>query len=432
MKRFICIVIALALLLCLHATAESLDLSGYTAEQLEALQQAIDTQLDSKRAQAPMQYSDCISLLNAMIDAGAAIDPDKITDLTAENDPNGLLGTEGSYSSKTDFGCVGYAATADGYVGGTIEYFPDPQRASARFDYIKQIYISMPLVADQSMYLADKYVLRLDLTLGINEVTAIVAKFEEQLGTTVADVFDPNGKISYDTLRGIDGAESADLEAADYIEAQPTAVPSAPPVPTSYQTLQRGMKGTEVAKLQTRLKQIGFLDGLADGSFGPATEKAVRAFQAANRLDETGIATPEHQAILFNYGAVCADGSIAKAYGPFEICPIELSNVDLKKAYGYNYVTFKAKNISTEDVKAVSCCVRYCDAFGDRISEYGVYEYVVQIADIAAGESASVSTSDDYTLLVSNAATAEVAVVRVMLGDGTDIEYDDPVWLEGK
>ncbi len=53
-------------------------------------------------------------------------------------------------------------------------------------------------------------------------------------------------------------------------------------------------------------------------------------------------------------------------------------------------------------------------------------------SSIGAGKSASISTQDDYSFFMEGAATASVGVTRVLLEDGTDLNYDDPVWFEGK
>jgi len=56
--------------------------------------------------------------------------------------------------------------------------------------------------------------------------------------------------------------------------------------------LRVGTRGEAVKKLQTAL-------GIAaDGRFGPATEKAVREFQAKNNLAEDGLAGPETLAMI--------------------------------------------------------------------------------------------------------------------------------------
>lgn len=70
----------------------------------------------------------------------------------------------------------------------------------------------------------------------------------------------------------------------------PTATPD-PNQPTDTPTplsLQNGMSGDQVRSLQKRLKELGYLNGSADGDFGPATEQAVRWFQEVNGLTVDG------------------------------------------------------------------------------------------------------------------------------------------------
>ena len=61
------------------------------------------------------------------------------------------------------------------------------------------------------------------------------------------------------------------------------------PVVNSY--LQNGDTGAEVKLLQQNLIKAG-LRLTADGSFGPATEKALKAFQTANSLNADGFYFP--------------------------------------------------------------------------------------------------------------------------------------------
>jgi peptidoglycan hydrolase-like protein with peptidoglycan-binding domain len=51
---------------------------------------------------------------------------------------------------------------------------------------------------------------------------------------------------------------------------------------------RKGSKGASVKRIQQCLIDRGFLGGGADGSFGPKTETAVNALQAACGLVETG------------------------------------------------------------------------------------------------------------------------------------------------
>nr|DAK08600.1 MAG TPA: N acetylmuramidase [Caudoviricetes sp.] len=63
--------------------------------------------------------------------------------------------------------------------------------------------------------------------------------------------------------------------------------------------LRRGSKGADVTKLQTALNALGYDCGAADGIFGAATEKAVRAFQKDNSLAVDGIAGKATQEALY-------------------------------------------------------------------------------------------------------------------------------------
>jgi peptidoglycan hydrolase-like protein with peptidoglycan-binding domain len=63
-----------------------------------------------------------------------------------------------------------------------------------------------------------------------------------------------------------------------------------PPPPAKLPEIcKRPSKGKAVTQLQRRLNELGFASGKADGSFGPATEKAVKAFQAARGLEVDGV-----------------------------------------------------------------------------------------------------------------------------------------------
>ena len=70
------------------------------------------------------------------------------------------------------------------------------------------------------------------------------------------------------------------------------AVDPEPPVPDLLQSesLEPGSKGEEVAAMQNYLKEEGFLKGAVDGDYGTLTRNAVKAFQKAFGLPETGVA----------------------------------------------------------------------------------------------------------------------------------------------
>ncbi len=66
------------------------------------------------------------------------------------------------------------------------------------------------------------------------------------------------------------------------------------------QVLKKGAKGVQVKKLQEDLIKLGYGKYMqpygADGSFGAATENAVKAFQKDNKLSVDGVAGPKTQA----------------------------------------------------------------------------------------------------------------------------------------
>ncbi len=66
--------------------------------------------------------------------------------------------------------------------------------------------------------------------------------------------------------------------------------PVTTPDPTAQRTLSLGMEGNDVYSMQTRLIELRYLSGVADGVFGPETEAALKAFQKNNDLTADGLA----------------------------------------------------------------------------------------------------------------------------------------------
>lgn len=71
-----------------------------------------------------------------------------------------------------------------------------------------------------------------------------------------------------------------------------------PAVPKSYVILKRGDRGAAVKDLQQRLNTFGWYDLTIDGSFGPATEKAVKDFQIKLGITVDGSAGIQTQTLL--------------------------------------------------------------------------------------------------------------------------------------
>lgn len=75
------------------------------------------------------------------------------------------------------------------------------------------------------------------------------------------------------------------------------------------ETLERGSEGDAVRTLQKRLKELGYLTGAVDGSFGIATEAAVLAFQQRNGLTADGKAGTATLNRLYGDDAIKNGGS---------------------------------------------------------------------------------------------------------------------------
>jgi hypothetical protein len=75
-----------------------------------------------------------------------------------------------------------------------------------------------------------------------------------------------------------------------------TTTPPAVTVPTT--ALKPGDTGTQVTQLQRALNYLGYSVGTADGSYGPATETAVKSFQTDHSLTADGVAGPETLAAM--------------------------------------------------------------------------------------------------------------------------------------
>ena len=67
------------------------------------------------------------------------------------------------------------------------------------------------------------------------------------------------------------------------------------------QTLEKGSEGDAVRMLQRKLKDLGYLSGTVDGSYGIATEAAVIAFQQRNGLTPDGKCGDLTLQVLFGY-----------------------------------------------------------------------------------------------------------------------------------
>lgn len=93
--------------------------------------------------------------------------------------------------------------------------------------------------------------------------------------------------------------------------AKATATPKPTATPKTDKYLRVGSSGSDVKQLQTRLIELGYLTGKADGDFGTGTETAVKSFQKRNSVYDDGIAGPDTLTKLYSSSAKKANGSVA-------------------------------------------------------------------------------------------------------------------------
>lgn len=95
------------------------------------------------------------------------------------------------------------------------------------------------------------------------------------------------------------------------------------------------MEGDDVKELQTRLNDLGFSCGTADGEFGKNTRTGVKAFQKAADVTVDGEFGPKSLAALEAYGKNSASGNTVTITG---------NSVNIRKGPGTSYGVLKVAN----------------------------------------------------------------------------------------
>ena len=118
-----------------------------------------------------------------------------------------------------------------------------------------------------------------------DKTVAAVKAFQKANGLTA------DGVAGEETQKVLFSGNAKAATAKTTATPTPTATTKASATPTPTPTvLKTGAKGTQVKELQTKLIQLGYLTGKADGVYGTKTAEAVKAFQKANKLTADGVA----------------------------------------------------------------------------------------------------------------------------------------------
>ncbi len=100
-----------------------------------------------------------------------------------------------------------------------------------------------------------------------------------------------NGQYIVNTTRTIDGVTYTFNSNGKCTSSSGSSTDSTPSsTPTLSTTLKLGSQGERVVKLQTRLQELGYYEGVIDGDFGKGTEEAFKLFQKQAGLYVDGLA----------------------------------------------------------------------------------------------------------------------------------------------
>ncbi len=67
--------------------------------------------------------------------------------------------------------------------------------------------------------------------------------------------------------------------------------------------MKLGDKGSDVRSMQRRLSELGYYEGKDNGYFGVATERAVKSFQARNKIEQSGTIDQDARNLLYSPNA---------------------------------------------------------------------------------------------------------------------------------
>lgn len=135
--------------------------------------------------------------------------------------------------------------------------------------------------------------------------------FQQVNGLTVDGVA---GAATLAALYSVNAVEAPSLLQPQGFATLPPRAATATPAPVR-KALARGMSGSDVTLLQSRLKELGYFTGQLTDFFGEATEQAVRLFQSMNGLGTDGIAGSATWSRLFSAGAVSYSGTTVFSSG---------------------------------------------------------------------------------------------------------------------
>lgn len=256
------------------------------------------------------------------------------------------------------------------------------------------------------------------------EYCLIITDSDNVEGTSAAILF---GEILTTTLVLKDSDTSEDLYSKEVTidlrdldreetiyEPITTAAPepettSAPKV--TYRSLSEGDSGEDVKRLQQKLIELGYLNDVADGAFGPRTADAVREFNEQNDLGSYSTAYIDTQELLFSGNAL----PYTEPWVPLEIGSwFKWDAIPEVNTFFFRIeVTNKSR---TRTIKGYELSAYTTNLWGERIADDPVYTITVT-QRVGPGE--TVYSNSSFNLgYYASVNTVWVAVSKIVFTDG--------------
>lgn len=138
--------------------------------------------------------------------------------------------------------------------------------------------------------LETEYLERQGRTIVTASLAMVELAFPELMETTSKEVADPVDKIESEVKNELSSSQSSTAESSESSSE-------------NYIELKEGDYGDDVYKMQERLTALGYLETEYDGSYGQYTVQAVKDFQKAHKLTESGNADADTLTRLYSADA---------------------------------------------------------------------------------------------------------------------------------
>ena len=227
--------------------------------------------------------------------------------------------------------------------------------------------------------------------------------------------------------------------------ATPSPIPEATPTPTPEpfvysRILRYGDSGDSVARLQSRLAELGFYEARISGGYYKITQSAVRAFQNHNGLSADGVAGRQTQELLFSADALPVSAAPRPSPTPVPTTYTLMVDVANQIVRAYTYDESGAYTVLVREMICSTGTKKNPTPLGTTImpskrARWGYFptwdshaQYLTRIDSANAFHSVLYSAADESTLAVSSfdalGTPASHGCVRLYVSDAKWI-YDN-------